>query len=186
MENLTRTQKRELRRQAQGSHHHHLKNRQALTIAVIIAILLMAAGYIGYAVNNWRKTLPARSYTDGPVHWHARVNVEICGKSVELPESNILTAHGSSAVGEPLLHHHHDGLAHIEGKVLRAEDISIGRFFEAIGSKFSKTELFDKKNGDTCANNKAGRVVFFVNDEESQEFGNYILKDGDKIDVKFE
>ncbi len=187
MENkvLTRADKRALRQEGNQNHHHHMKTKNALKTATVIVIILMFLGYAGYAFNTWRKGLPDKAFTDGPVHWHARLNVKICGQFRELPESKGLTAHGKSAVGTPLLHHHHDGTAHIEGRVLRPEDISLGAFFDAIGGKFSETEIFDKKNGDLCGE-KPGSVKLNVNGSLNMEWKNYVLKDGDQIGIEFE
>lgn len=186
MENLTRKEKREMRMSEEGRKHHHLRTRQALRWAVVVVIVLMLGGYFGYAFNNWRKSLPERAYTTSPVHWHAKVSVEICGQARELPSDNALTAHGKGAVGIPLLHHHYDGLAHIEGMVLRPEQITLGAFFDAIGGKFSDTEIFEKKNGDACGDGKEGIVKILINDTEVVGARDYVLQDGDDIAVKFE
>lgn len=187
MENqgLTRAQKRELHDQENQNHHHHMRSKNAIKTAMLIVVILMFLGYAGYAFNSWRKGLPEKPYTDRPVHWHAKINVEICSQSIELPESKTLTAHGRSAVGTGLLHHHHDGIAHIEGRVLRPEDISLGAFFDAIDGKFSETEIFDKKNGDTCGDKQAG-VKLYVNGVKNTEWRNYVLRDSDEIEIKFE
>lgn len=183
--NLTRSQKRELRDKENQGHHHHMKSKNAIKTAALIVIMLMLLGYAGYAFNSWRKGLPEKPYTAGPVHWHAKINVEICGQARELPETKTLTAHGKSAVGIGLLHHHHDGTAHIEGRILRPEEISLGAFFDAIDGKFSETEIFDKKNGDACKD-KPGSVKLYVSGVENTEWRNYVLKDEDEIDIKFQ
>lgn len=185
MEGLTRSQKRELRDKENQDHHHHMRSKNAIKTAILIVVVLMFLGYAGYAFNSWRKGLPEKPYTDRPVHWHAKINVEICGQARELPSGRALRAHGKGAVGTSLIHHHYDGLAHIEGRVLRPEDISLGAFFDAIGGKFSETEIFDKKNGDTCGD-KPGRVKLYVNGVENTEWRNYVLKDEDEINIKFE
>lgn len=183
---LTRREKRELKAKEQQSGHHHLRTRESLRWAIVLVILFLGGGYLAYIFNNWKKSLPPQAYTSGPVHWHARVNVKICGESRELPADKALEAHGKSAVGEPLLHHHHDGIAHIEGTILRPEEITIGRFFDVIGAKFSNTEIFEKTNGDQCSDGKVGKVKTTANSESLTEPRDYVLRDGDLIEVEFE
>jgi hypothetical protein len=124
-------------------------------------------------------------YTQGPVHWHASVAVEVCGLTRELPCGNRAFAHGENACGVGLLHHHLDDTLHIEGQVPRSSDIRVGRFFEVIGSRFTKTELADKKNGDVCPGGGAGTVQLYVNGRKNDQLDDYVPKDGDRLRVVF-
>ena len=121
-------------------------------------------------------------YTSGPVHWHASLDTFICGEKVLVPEEAPL---GEHMLGLPLLHTHADRLIHIEGQVWKKEDIALGRYIDVIGEKFSNEQILDKKNGDLC-DETPGKVNMFVNGKENLEFRDFVPKDGDKIEIKFE
>lgn len=90
-------------------------------------------------------------------------------------------------MGNNLLHIHSapDNFIHIEGRVYSTDEIKLGKFFDVININFNKDQIFDKKNGDLC-NNKPGKLKMLVNDIENSEFRDYIIKDKDKIVIKFE
>ena len=101
------------------------------------------------------------SVTKGPVHWHADYEIYVCGRSVKEKTSYnnhkfipIAQAHEGEAdealdlvdptgfsnrVGTSDFHEHGDGRIHVEGVVERLEDVSLGKFFEAIGGQLTKT-----------------------------------------------
>ncbi len=67
------------------------------------------------------------------------------------------------------------------------QNANLGRFFQSLGKKFSETELLDKKNGDMCSStNQTGKVKLLVNGQENKEFKNYVPRDGDNVEFKFE
>lgn len=104
-----------------------------------------------------------------PTHIHALVNITICGQHKDLPD------HGEKEhyLGLPLLHTHDDNVMHIEGVVIKKEDISLGAFFDAIKVKFDKDKIMNVKNGDKCAG-KPAKLKMFVNGNQTEEFKGYI------------
>lgn len=153
------------------------KKNKKFVIYLIIGILFLGVAYGSYSLlsNSYQE-----SYTKGDVHWHATVSVFICGDEMDMP-----VPFGDDEIGTPLLHTHKDGLIHIEGKVWKKEDITLGKYFEALGSKFINNQILNYKNGDLC-NDKPGEVKLFVNEEENFELSNYVIKDGDEYKVRFE
>jgi len=113
------------------------------------------------------------------IHWHATPFVYICGEKREIPAPQ-----GDSHMGFPDVHTHSDKLIHIESVVSSRRQIILKRFFDGIGIKFSSSEIWDKKNGDLCSNN-TGTVKMLVNGADNMEFGNYIPRDGDRIEIRF-
>ncbi len=107
------------------------------------------------------------SVTKGPVHWHADFRIFVCGE-----ELNIVDPHGLvNLVGSPLLHEHGDNRVHIEGRVMDWEDITLPRFFSAIGGELTQDHLtlptnngstVSMTNGQTCRDGKTGSVQVFV------------------------
>ncbi len=155
-------------------------------IAIIIVALVLSGLY--KIINNVRSFQPDHK---GFFHWHANINMFVCGEEAALKCP-------SGMCGTMLNHHHNDQIIHMEGSVLaKKEDISLGKFFDTIGIKFSETEITDKKNGDIC-NGKPAKVNLYVNGQLNNEYRNYIpsqcdaqdsidiRKRCDKIEIKFE
>lgn len=145
------------------------KKSQYFWIGVVVVILIAAAVGLGYLINNKPQT-----YTDREVHWHALLDISICGKHRDLPlaESGDLV-HGKTFKGIHLLHTHDDNLIHIEGLIQKKEDIALGKFFDGIDVPFDKDKLMDVKNGDFC-DGKPSVLKMFVNDQPRTDFRDYI------------
>ena len=145
----------------------------------IAAVILIGIVFLFYRAITISKDF--EPYTSGLVHWHVDFSVRLCGQEVDFSNLGSETHH----VGLPLLHTHGDNKIHIEGTVARAEDIAVGKFFEAIGHKFTSNSFDDYTNeNDKCSGNNA--IKFLVNEQENLEFENYVVKDGDVIQVFYE
>ena len=118
--------------------------------------------------------------TKNVVHWHAKVNIEICGIHKDLPK----IPPGQGHLGSPLLHTHDDNIVHLEGDI-KNQDITIGKFMDVIGLDFSETSFMGKSNGDDC-NGSPGKWKMFLNLQESNLFRDYVVSDGDTVLLTFE
>ena len=101
------------------------------------------------------------------MHWHPQLEIYVKGEKIEIPQ-NI----GIGAVHQPM--HTHDDLPIIHLEFLgmvRTQDIKLGRFFEIWG-----------KDMDSFGSN----MTMTVNGSPNTEFGNYIMRDGDKIELRYE
>ncbi|MEK6862001.1 MAG: hypothetical protein AABY07_08610 [Nanoarchaeota archaeon] len=146
----------------------------------IIGIILIVVVYFAFKMFSGPKV---ESYTKGPVHWHAELNVYICGKKVGVPEE---LPQGQHHLGLPLLHTHADGLIHIEGQIWKKEDITLGAYMDAINVPFANNTIIDYKNDGMCNDGKSNKIKMLVNGEESSEFRNYVVNDKDKIEIRYE
>ncbi|MBI5391766.1 hypothetical protein HZB00_02065 [Candidatus Woesearchaeota archaeon] len=146
----------------------------------ILAIILFLFILLLYKVSQVK---PAEGYTSGPVHWHAYPTVMVCGEEKTLPYPA-----PSQHLGNPLLHTHAppENYAHIEGQIYNKDDITLGKYFDAIGVKFSNTGILEKRNGEKCGNGKPGQVRMSVNGVPNTELRNHVLADGEKILITFE
>lgn len=110
------------------------------------------------------------------LHWHPQLEIYIKGEKQEIPADM-----GLGVMHSPI--HTHDDLPiiHMEfsGKVTEG-DTKIGNFFRVWGKNFNSDQLFDYKNSPEA------NVKMFVNGEENTEFENYKMKDGDKIEIRYE
>lgn len=134
--------------------------------------LIVVVGLVGAVIYGWKHlkaTTPEAPYTAAPVHWHAKIELEVCGEKRDLPGSK-----AGHMVGVPLYHHHGDNTWHIEGRVIAKEDIALGRFFDEHEIAFDRDRLMEKKNGEECAPGKAGQVKMFVNGAPNTEFRDFV------------
>jgi hypothetical protein len=149
----------------------HKKFMFILMLAIIISVTSFLAFTTIYA-NYF-------SASGGPVHWHADYEVWVCGERMQMQESEGL----ENKVGTPVFHHHNDNRIHVEGIVMRMEDIALGRFFEIIGGHLDNESLKivllddsvkEARNGDLC-NGTPGRLRMFVDGKENFDFDRFIL-----------
>lgn len=162
----------------QKSFEEKQRKKKTKNMILLICVFAVFILFIYYVKNNYYVETP---YTSGEVHWHASVDMFVCGEKRDDLNNLGKVQH----VGGSLLHTHGDGIAHIEGRILKQEEITLGRFFNAVGLKFSDSQILDKKNGDLC-NETPGKIKIFVNNQENTEFRNRVLKDGDAIKIVFE
>lgn len=114
------------------------------------------------------------------LHWHPKLIIMIDGKKQELPADI-----GISSTGHEEIHTHDkdakDDVVHMEmsGTVTK-DETKLGNFFRIWGKAFTATQILDKKNG------IEGNVTMMVNGKENIEFGNYLMKDKDRIEIRYE
>ena len=134
-----------------------------------LAFVLFAVVIILMMINQ------PEMYTDREVHWHALIDLNICGKKVDLPCENHGDGivHGQQFCGLTRMHHHFDNVAHIEGVIVKKEDIALGKFFDTIGVPFDRDKILDKKNGDLC-DGQPGVLKMYVNNQPRDDFRDYI------------
>ena len=182
------TSKEALEMHTKAKHPEHkptldLKTKKRIIKYSLTFVIIILIAYGGYNLFQNSAKLSSGSYTKGNVHWHAYPTVEICGEEKQLPYPIGANEH----LGSALLHTHSppENYIHIEGHVYSADEIKLGKYFDGLGVKFNQDEIFDTKNGDLC-NNQPGKLRMFANNVESFEFRNYVIKDQDKILMKYE
>ncbi|KKW19978.1 MAG: hypothetical protein UY63_C0004G0063 [Parcubacteria group bacterium GW2011_GWA2_51_10] len=134
-------------------------------LIVIGAIVLLLAGS-----TLWSKSLQSSDpdiVARSGMHWHPQLEIYVKGEKQEIPQ-NV----GIGAVHSPM--HTHDDLPiiHLEySGVVRNDDIMLGQFF---------------KVWERDMNSFGSNMKMTVNGEESTEFGDYVMRDGDKIELRYE
>ncbi len=113
------------------------------------------------------------------LHWHPKLAIYIKGGKQELADGI-----GLGAVHQPLHTHTEDykeGVVHMEMQgVVTKDDTKLGNFFRIWGKEFNSTQIFDKKSG------AEGTVRMTVNGKENTDFENYMMKEGDTIEIRYE
>ena len=136
------------------------------TLIICTVTVLLVIGGI-WLVSHPSSTSDSEIITQTGLHWHPQLEIYVKEEKQEIPQ-NI----GLGAVHQPMHTHEDLPLIHLEfGGIVREEDIMLGKFFEIWGK--------DMRSFGT-------NMRMTVNGEENTEYENYIMKDGDKIELRYE
>ncbi len=147
----------------------------------LLSIVILIGGVFFLTKGNTSNspTPPVDIVTQSGLHWHPKLSIYIKGEKKEL-EDKI----GLGAVHQKLHTHtedYKDGVVHMEMQgVVTRDDTKLGNFFRIWGKEFSSTQILDKKNGEE------GKVIMMVNGKENTSFENYLMKDNDMIEIRYE
>lgn len=155
------------------------KRKMKKTVKTAVLILIVAGIVFGlgwYLVSRVEPAKDSKLVSRYPIHWHPDLKIKILGEYQEIP-ANI----GIGVVHQLIHTHDADGIIHIEPTgAVRENDIKLGRFFEIWGKTFNRDCIFDK-----CSDPE-GELKMLVNGEQNFEFENYVMRDGDRIEIIYE
>ncbi|HEY4514096.1 MAG TPA: hypothetical protein VJH69_02120, partial [Candidatus Paceibacterota bacterium] len=104
------------------------------------------------------------------IHWHPQLEIYFRGEKQEIP-ANI----GLGAVHQPMHTHAEDsarGIIHLEfGSIVREDDLRLGRFFSVWGKEMRSL---------------GANMKMSVNGKENTEYEEYIMRDQDKVELRYE
>ena len=149
------------------------------TIVIFTIIVLVGGVFLLSSQQSQDTSIPEEQIvSSNGLHWHPTLEIYIKGDKQEIPPNT-----GIGTVHQPI-HTHEDaaqGVIHMEmsGTVTK-DETRIGNFFKVWGKEFSSNQIFDSVNGEE------GKVRMMVNGVESDQFENYEMKDGDKIEIRYE
>jgi len=171
---LTKKERKELKRQERievkeaESKSRRRKKILSRTIWGVFGVVIIAG--LVWLVASTPKTPEGEILSRNGFHWHPELTIYVRGEKQEIP-ANI----GLGGVHRPIHTHTEDaarGVIHMEFQgLVRKEDATIGRFFDIWGKD---TESFGALSKMT------------VNGQENAELENYVMRDGDKIEVYYE
>lgn len=151
------------------------KYKLALQYA-LIALLLVGGGWLLWRFIASLPDIKAEDIIsrDG-IHWHPELAIVIKGKKQEI-SANI----GIGGAHAPMHTHEADGVIHLErsGLIVR-QHTRLGEFFRIWGKTFTQDCIFEHCNGPD------GTVTMTVNGAPNEEYGDYEMKDGDKIEIRY-
>lgn len=180
VQQLTKKERKELKRQEKLEKGQRLEKQHSTLRFFKIAFLVLAiSGGVGFFLWYSKTHLPAPQEElisgDG-LHWHAKLTIVIKGKNQEIP-SNI----GIGVVHAPIHTHDTTGTIHMEmdGRVTK-DMVKLGKFFKVWDKRLTSECIFDFCNG------SEGSVKISVNEKENMEFGEYMMQDGDTIEIRYE
>jgi len=171
------------------------------TIGILAAVGVFVAifgGLIYLVIAQPAKpvaTLDLAGIPSGFIHWHADIDIILCGQDTSLPEpplggelgTSTLHLHDKSTNLNSMPESDGNGVIHIEGDVSKApQQYTLGKIMEVIGVPFSNTSIMNYKNGDTCPNaTTAGTVKVFRNNRTLENALYFIPRDHDFIRIEF-
>ena len=168
---LSKKERKELRREQRLEEKQKFARHRAMKrVTKIALIVIIVAGSVGSFV--WylatRPPIPEEEILSrSGLHWHPELAIFVNGEKIEIP-ANL----GIGAVHNPMHTHDSSGVIHLEFQgVVRKDDLKLGRFFEVWNKDFMELGSF---------------VKMTVNGEENAELQNYDMRDGDKIELRYE
>ena len=151
--------------------------KNVLIIFGIVAVLL--GGSLWWSKNLQDKDL--NIIARNGLHWHPILEIYVKGeKQIIPPDLGIGTQYASTPTYDPsmrmtAIHTHDDaddGIIHLEfSSTVRKEDVKLSNFFNIWGKDI---------------NSFGSNVSMMVNGEPNAELGDYEMKDGDKIELRYE
>ena len=129
--------------------------------------------------NNWEiEETCLGSHSSEISHTHSTLSIFIDGDEISIPQ-NIGIQDSVCPDGMRGIHTHDDtGRLHIETP--SQIDAPVGAFFNIWGETFNSEQIFNN------VANSSKEVVMLVNDVINDEFENYIMLDGDKIEIFYQ
>lgn len=177
---LTKKERRFLKRRQKEEEYLRRRNRRKLKkfLWIVVGILIIVGGISALV---WflatRPPIPeSEIISKQGIHQHLELSISILGRKQDIPDDI-----GLGIVNQPIHTHEKDRIIHLQfSGLVKKDDIKLGRFFKTWGETFNKDCIFDKCNG------PEGQLKMFVNGEPNYEFENYIMQDGDEIEIIFD
>ncbi len=153
----------------------------AIISTVFFVILTITGNTELIENNNWEieeTCIGGSSHSGGISHTHSTLSIFIDGDEISIPQ-NIGIQDSVCPDGMRGIHTHDDtGRLHIETP--SQIDAPVGAFFNIWGETFNSEQIFNN------VANSSKEVVMLVNDVINDEFENYIMLDGDKIEIFYQ
>lgn len=152
-----------------------------ITVIVLGVILTIAATSPQSTVKDTFTGEENDIVSEQGIHWHPELAIYIKGEKQEIPANVGLGGAGPMGM-EPLHTHDTTGQLHAEWQrgPIKKGHLKVARFFEGWKKPFTKDQILDSKTGE------GGTVTMAVNGQPNTEFENYIMSDGDKIEIRYE
>ena len=135
------------------------------TLIIFAVLVLLFGGSIWWS-KSLQKSDPNIISRNG-LHWHPELTIYVKGEKIEIPQNL-----GLGTVHLPVHTHEDLPIIHLEFQnLVRKQDITLGQFFKSWGKDINSLGI---------------NVNMTVNGVENTELDNYEMKDGDKIELKYE
>lgn len=137
-------------------------------ITVATLVILVGGVFLVSRQSSQEASIPdAEIVSRNGLHWHPELSVYVKGEKQEIPKDL-----GIGAVHKPMHTHDTSGTIHMEmNGLVTKEETKLGNFFKIWGKAFN----FGGQN-----------IKMLANGQENTEFGSYLMKDGDKLEIRYE
>jgi hypothetical protein len=140
--------------------------KKTYTIATIAFVVFLGGVWSSNTLQN-RADGTSSIVSRNGLHWHPTLEIFVRGEKVEIPPNL-----GLGAVHKPVHTHEDLPILHLEfSGMVREQDIMLQRFFDNWGK-------------DMRSFGAGMRMV--VNGRENRDYENYIMQDGDRIELRFD
>lgn len=137
---------------------------------IAVAVLVVLTGVALFLLPTPSGTVTSNDpnvVTLAGLHWHPTLTIYVKGEKLEIPQ-NI----GLGAVHKPMHTHEDLPIIHLEfSSIVRKEDMMLGQFFKNWGRDMRQF---------------GANMRMTVNGEENTEYENYVMRDGDRIELRYE
>ena len=146
-------------------------NSKFVIWVVVLSVAVLTVGVVFFSKKDSQVQIAPESdvVVSNGIHWHPKIKVFVKGQEIPL-EKDI----GRKGFEQPIHTHEEDyqeGIIHLEFKgLVKKEDVRLGEFFRIWGKEFDWSET----------------TRMTVNGVENKEFQNYLMKDKDEIEVRFD
>ncbi len=168
---LTKKEKQELKRQekleAREATIQKRQTRRIINWVIGLALVILPiGGLIWYSAT--RPPIPESDIVSrNGLHWHPELAIYVKGVKQDIP-ANL----GMGGVEMPIHTHDSTGVIHLEmSGLIRKENITLNQFFKVWGKDLNSFGTTTKMT---------------VNGKENTDYGNYLMQDKDKIELRYE
>lgn len=146
--------------------------------AIVLATIAIIVG--GVFMFSRKSNLPKEKIVaENGLHWHPKLTIYIKGQKQQLDRDI-----GLGGVEMSMHTHKEDyknGVVHMEmNGTVSKDQTKLGRFFQIWGKEFNSKCIFDR------CNNSEGKVKMTVNGKVNTDFNDFLMKDGDNIEIRYE
>jgi len=156
-----------------------MKRETKVIAGIGLFTLVILVGGIALLSVGQKQVNSSNVISKNGLHWHPKLSIFIKDEQKPLDDGI-----GLGAVHQSMHTHTEDykeGVVHMEMKgVVSKDDTKLGKFFQVWGKKFNSQCILDQ-----CAT-ESGTLKMTVNDQENAEYENYLMKDGDRIEIRYE
>lgn len=154
-----------------------LAEKKAFIILGLLTIIILAGAVLFLSRGEDSSVPEDQIIAKNGLHWHPRLEIYINGEKQEIRENIGIVGQ----IHQRIHTHDESGTIHMEmSGVVTKDETKIGNFFRIWGKEFSPSQIFEFKNSSEAA------VKMFVNGKVNKDFENYQMRDGDKIEIKYE
>lgn len=153
--------------------------KKIIASIVVLTVIILTGVVFWLSKDSSGGVSEDQIITKTGLHWHPKLAILIKGQKQELADGI-----GLGAVHQKIHTHTEDfkeGVMHMEmqGLVVK-DDTKLGKFFQVWGKDFNSKKILDKEA------TSEGQIQMIVNGTENKDFENYLMKDGDNIEIKYE